>query len=139
MSESSRDVGNRQLPSIPLPRTTEEMIARRVFTRRRTLNDFVEDIHLELWEVSKEYMDYLDAVYDAEAVEGSRAADDLKAAECIRSYARKNDIGEVAGKKLATLVKALNVVLAKYGATRRQRAKTLRGEIVPEANDTASD
>ena len=130
MNDSSRNVGDRQLPSIPLPRTSEEMIARRVLKRRRTLNDFVEDVHLQLWEVSKEYMDYLDAVYDTEAVEGSRAADDLKAAECIRVYARKNEIKEIADKKLATLVKALGVVLSKYCSTRRQRAKTLRGELV---------
>lgn len=139
MNDGSRDVGNRQLPVSPLPKTLDEFKKLRVHVRRRTLNDFVEDIHEELWEVSAEYMDYLDAVYDAEAIEGSRAADDLKAAECIRAYARKNNIVVVATKKLATIVKALNVVLSKHGATRRQRAKLLRGEVVEINGDNPAE
>lgn len=117
--------------TIPLPATVEEMLSRRTMPDRRTLNDHVDDIHKALWGVDDEYRRLLDAVYDEDAVEGSLAADNYLAAKVIRDYAIKDGRNPyVAGKKLATLVKALNVVLRRYHMTRKERAITVAGEAV---------
>jgi hypothetical protein len=128
--EVSPDLGGRKVPTVPLPRTRDEFERMRMVEPRLTLNDHVNAIHSELWERDETYMEYLDAVYDSEAVEGSLAADNIKAAEVIREYARKNGVKAVANKKLATIVKALNVVLRRYHASRKERATTLEGKPV---------
>jgi hypothetical protein len=119
-----------KLRAIPLPSTREELLARKTMTSRLTLNDYVDQIHIVLWEKGTPYYKLLDAVYDEDAVEGSLAIDNSKAAEMIRAYAEENKIPEVATKKLATLVKALNVVLRRYHMTRQERAVSIGGEAV---------
>ncbi len=122
----------------PLPATVSEMLARKTMKPIRTLNDYVDDIHVALWESNSEYVKLLDAVYDEDAVEGSLAIDNAKAAELIRDYAKHNGIAYVAGKKLATIVKSLNVVLRRYHITRKERAVMVDGETVPNGSDTRS-
>jgi hypothetical protein len=114
----------------PLPPTVSELLARKTMKAVRTLNDDVDDIHVALWENNEEYMRLLDAVYDEDAVEGSLAIDNAKAAEMIRDYAKRNGVTYVANKKLATLVKSLNVVLRRYRITRKQRAVMVHGETI---------
>lgn len=86
----------------------------------RTLNDHVEDIHLSLVE-SGNYRGFLKAIYDEQAVEGSLGADNIMAAQMIREKAREiaNDV--VSKEKLATISKALGVVLRRYGLSRNER------------------
>jgi len=102
----------------------------------RTLNDLVEDLHRELVQDDK-YREYLRAVYDAHAVEGSLAADNVLAAMMIREKAKDRNISEVANEKLAIINLALGVVLRRYHASRKQRRNTVAGEQVP--NDNGND
>ena len=113
-----------------LPATRQEMIAQRKGEMRRTLNDHVEDAHLVLYD-NEQYQRLLDAVYDEDAVEGSLAADNLEAARMIRDFARIDGRDPyVADKKLATLSKALGVVLRRYGMSRKERSRMIDGETV---------
>lgn len=93
----------------------------------------VEDVHLALYE-DDQYQSFLYAVYDEQAVEGSLAADNIMAAELIRDKAKKMDHGELAKEKLATIAKALGVVLRRYGFARKERRNMVRGEVVPGDN-----
>ena len=114
----------------PLPATRQDMIAQRKGEMIRTLNDHVEDAHLALYD-NEQYQRFLDAVYDEDAVEGSLAADNLEAARMIREHAREgNRDAYVADKKLATLSKALGVVLRRYGMSRKERSRMIDGETV---------
>jgi hypothetical protein len=94
----------------------------------------VEDIHLVLIE-EEPYRDFLEAVYDEDAVEGSCAIDNAKAAELIRDRAKKMGYEELAKRKLATISKALNVVTRRYKLSRKMRKNMVRGEIVPPDAD----
>jgi hypothetical protein len=80
------------------------------------LNDQVYEIHLLLVE-TENYARYLYAVLDKEAVEGSVAFDRIMAATLSRAKAAELGRRDVAKAKLATIVKALNVVQLRY-ATR---------------------
>jgi hypothetical protein len=132
---------------VPLPATIADWDAARKVKLDRTLNDHIEVLHRDLLvhpddKVRSMYEAYLDAVYDEDAVEGSLSADNIEASRMIRDHAREV-IGEndtvrddyVASKKLATIVKALNVVLRRYGASRNQRAVTIDGHPVPNGNE----
>lgn len=114
---------------MPLPATVEEMLAQRRTVAGRTLNDYVEDLHVKLWSTPA-YQQVLDAVYDEDAVEGSLAADNLMAAQMLRDYARKQEIAQIANRKLATIVKALNIVLRRYRLSRKERALTIGGQMM---------
>jgi len=118
---------------VPLPKTREALLKQRVTDRRRTLNDYVDEIHVELWETNTEYMRLLDAVDDAGTVEGSMSIDTVRAAEIIRAHAKKNGIAYAAEQRLASLVRSLNVVLKRYRMSRKERAVTVGGEIVPNS------
>jgi len=106
----------------------------RFIKQKRTINDLVEDVHRVLMsdenETSDLYQSFLSAVYDEEAVEGSLAADNIEAARMIREYARVQDGNELAHKKLATIAKALGVVLRRYHESRQYRRQLVAGEVV---------
>lgn len=114
----------------PLPEKIEEW--QRFLKAERTLNDLVEDLHRILVDDAKQggaYRALLRAVYDEQAVEGSLSADNTFAAIMLRDKAK--DIGsEVAEEKAATISKALNIVMRRYQASRKQRRLTLEGEVV---------
>jgi hypothetical protein len=115
----------------PLPTKLEEW--QRKLKAERTLNDLVEDIHRMLCE-DEDYLSLLKAIYDEQAVEGSLGADNVMASQMIRNRAKKIDGNELANEKLATISKALGVVLRRYGASRKERRQTVHGEIVPDTN-----
>jgi hypothetical protein len=93
----------------------------------------VEECHIALVEDQK-YLAYLDAVYDEQAIEGSLSADNIMAAQMIRERAKKVD-SELKHEKLATISKALGVVLRRYDFDRKSRRNTVHGEFVsPESN-----
>jgi hypothetical protein len=106
------------------------MLGQRKTEMRRTLNDHVETLHLKLYE-NTDYQRLLDAVYDEDAVEGSLACDNYSAAGMIRAAAAMDNFDPyVAGKRLATISKALGVVLRRYGMSRKERARMINGESV---------
>lgn len=113
----------------PLPATREDLLARRKFMQKPTLNDEVDRIHFDLW-VDEKYQALLEGVYDEQCVEGSLSADNLMAAMMIRDYALSKGNDYVAREKLATIGKALNVVLRRYGISRNERRNSIGGEIV---------
>ena len=111
-----------------LPDTVSGALAHRKLKQRPTLNDEVESLMLLVWE-DDQFQSYLDAVYDSQAIEGSLAIDNVKLAELIRDKAKA--IGNrVAQEKLATIVKSLNVVLRRYGFSRKERRDVVSGKIV---------
>ena len=118
---------------VPLPSTSTEWEAARKI-KGGTLNDHIDFIHLALVDHpkhSEEYNIVLDAVYDEDATEGSVSYDNFKAAAMIRAYAETEGHNKyVAGKKLATIVKSLNIVLRRYGKTRQERARRVGDETV---------
>lgn len=114
----------------PLPRLANEWV--RKVKLNRTLNDEVESLHNRLCE-DEGYIRLLDAVYDEQAVEGSLAADNTLAAMKIRDLGRKvNSV--IADEKLATIGKALAVVLRRYGLSRKERRHTVNGQVVTNNN-----
>ena len=138
----------------PLPTTSEDWSKDRKVKHEPTLNDHVEGIHLTLIdhiELGAHYKTLLDAVYDEDATEGSLSHDNFLAAAQIRAYAKGRDNGDdsdlkdgespsnayVANKRLATIVKALNVVLNRYGKSRKTRAATIGDEVV-QNNDNGA-
>jgi hypothetical protein len=135
MSEAQENVnftmrdGDKPKPR-QLPVTVQDLEAMRRVFHQPTLNDRVDAIHVKLW-ANEQYRLLLDGVYDEDCVEGSQAADNLFAAVMIRTYA-KDVAGDeyVAGKKAHTIVKALGVVLRRYGISRGERAREVAGQIV---------
>src|SRR5262245_8125238 len=127
----SRSVPLKEAP--PLPERIENW--ERHLKAERTLNDLIEDLHRVLVNEDEQYRSYLRAVYDAHAVEGSLAADNIMAAMIIRKKAEKTGSTEVANEKLAIINLALGVVLRRYHASRKQRRNMVAGEEVPSDNN----
>lgn len=109
---------------MPVPATLDKWV--RQLKQKRTIYDFVEDIHRVLMgsDDNVDYRRWLDAISDDQAIEGSMLIDDSKAAEIIRDYAKDNGIVDVANAKLAAVVRALKVVLRRYGVSRQERGDT---------------
>lgn len=120
-----------KLPYERLPTNVEDFRERRLFGGARTINDMVEEIALTLYRTEK-FRKLLEAVYDEMAVEGSLSADNIMAAITIRDEARKIGRPEIFELKLATISKALGVVLRRYQSSRKQRRNQLGGKPVPE-------
>jgi hypothetical protein len=115
---------------LPLPQKTEDLLKARKVETTKTLNDYVEDAYVRLWE-NPEFRRLLESVYDEDAVEGSLAIDNAKAAEMIRDFARgEGDIPYLRDRKLATIVKALGVVLRRYSFSRAERERTVHGQYI---------
>lgn len=114
------------------------MEAQRKTALIRTLNDMVDEIHGKLYdheEYSTEYRRLLLAVWDSETVEGSLSADNYKAADMIREYAKDNGYPEIANKNWATIVKALGVVLRRLTLDRNSRRHMVDGVVMPHGDD----
>lgn len=90
----------------------------------KTLNDQVDEIHRRLIDDEK-YRALLKATRNADAVEGLVKCDDALAAKMIFEEAKRTGIVEVAQVKIADIVKALRVVLRRYGMSRKQRRAEL--------------
>ena len=122
-----------QKPSLqmasPLPEKMDDWV--RYIKTERSFNDVVEEVHRVLVPESAEYRALLRATYDAHAVEGSLAADNVLACMMIREKAKDSGISEIANEKLAIINMALGVVLRRYHASRKQRKNELGGEQVP--------
>ena len=122
---------NIQMKPAPLPATVEDLIARKTIKSAPSLNDDIERIHLILWD-NAEYRRFHEAVFDEDTVEGSCTADNFEAATLIRTYAEGHDqFKYIAKKNKTTIVKSMNVVLRRYHMSRKERAMTVAGEVVP--------
>jgi hypothetical protein len=118
----------------PLPTTIDEW--ERKVKDQPTLNDQVEALHRSFYNESAEYRDFLEAVWDSDAREGSLAIDNTMAAQALRCKAQEVDNGgPIATKKLDTIVKALNVVLRRYEKDRKTRRNTVAGVRVANPNE----
>lgn len=127
--------GITQAPPVPVPRDTKGWV--RKFETSRTLNDAVELQHTKLMNgrQAEKYFNFLDAIHDSQAQEGSLAADNFSAVTMIRDQARNEGDRLVGEQKLATLNKALGVVLKRYGLSRKERANTVGGKIVRNGDE----
>lgn len=105
------------IKKVPLPATRSELSRKSL--RSKTINDFVEDVFLELFEVDEEYMALIDGVSNADSVEGNTLDDDVRAAEIIRAKAPMGS--PLKGKKTAAIRYAHGVVLRRYGISRKER------------------
>jgi hypothetical protein len=101
----------------PVPRSVAEWV--RAIKTRPTINDMVEQYHLQLL-ANEDYAKLYDAVYNEQAVEGSLISDDHEAARAIREAAIR-DNSPLGREKLATIVKSVRVVLRRYDMGRNQR------------------
>jgi hypothetical protein len=128
IAQNQRSNALQHRPFLPVPTERSNWIRKTDF--KRTINDMVEDLHLELVETSDEYRGFLDAVWDEQAIEGSLAADNTMAAQLIRAEAVRRNVPQIATAKLATIVKALNIVLRRYGVSRNDRRNMVGGENV---------
>jgi hypothetical protein len=122
-----------QLKPLPPPLPSNIGDWQRAAKSDRTLNDQVEDIHRVLVE-DADYRSYLRAVWDEQAVEGSLAADNIMAATLIRNKAKMVEGSDVGKEKLATIAKALGIVLRRYRASRKERRHMVHGEVVDGDN-----
>lgn len=110
----------------------------RVLKSQPTVNDMVESFLPSLVK-NPQFLPLVNGVYDDDTVEGTMAADQLCAAIMVRAAASHDDADHpLAKKKLATIAKALNVVLKRYGFGRNQRRETVSGEFVPVPTDNGS-
>ena len=111
----------------PLPATVADLLTYRQKIAPPNLNDKVETLYLALYP-DPTFQRFLDAVYSEDTQEGSLYADDLLAAKMLRDYADGDGNDPyVASKKLATIVRALNVVQGRYNLTRKARAIKIGG------------
>ena len=118
----------------PLPATRAELEADRE-TVFRSLNDDVDDAHCELWEQDMDYRSYHEAIWDADAVEGSITADNHAAARYLRDHvqadeATVNRFPRLARARTAAIVHSLNVVMRRLHKSRNERRRSVHGEQV---------
>lgn len=109
------------MEKINLPASAADL--QRKSLRSRTLNDYVEDVFLTLFDTNPDFRALLDAVSNDDSVEGTVRADDYEAARMIRLAAVEGS--PIKAKKLETIRKALNVVLRRYEISRRERRHLL--------------
>jgi len=125
---------------IPLPPVLPAELSQwqRFIQTKRTINDQVEDAVRAILESDdrERYRRLMFAVHDSQTVEGSMACDNIEAARLIRDWAKEKDNSELSEEKLATIVKAHNVVLHRYHFTRKERRQMVDGEIVPNSDGT---
>jgi hypothetical protein len=105
----------------PLPATRADLLAGYKLKRKRSINDLVEEVIVRLWDADEDFMKYVEAIYDEEAVEGSLEDDDTMAAQIIRNVAKKENLTEIASKNLHTIKLAMRVGLRRFGVARPER------------------
>jgi hypothetical protein len=122
----------------PLPATLEAWDAQRKAQPPRTINDMVDDIHRRMLadpERAAAYTRFLAAIYDEQAVKRKLEIDDTMAAQMLRTKAAEDEqYHELARESLGAIVKALHVVLRRFGETRMERARRVSGVRVPDEN-----
>jgi hypothetical protein len=120
----------------PLPVTLDDWDAQRRSKINRTINDLVEDIHRRLLadpERSLMYQKLMAAIYDEQAVERKLVVDDVMLAQMIREKSSQDDTYvDLAKESLGAIMQAHQVVLRRYGQSRKDRREMVGGVRVPE-------
>jgi hypothetical protein len=118
----------------PLPKDRATMVAQRLVAADRTLNDYVDDLHVELFEEGTEYYSCLEAVFNSQAVNGSIGADDFRAAQIIKALAEEKGPAatQVSKQNIETIKRSLHVVWRRYNISRKQRRTTVHGQATPD-------
>jgi hypothetical protein len=119
----------------PLPETRAALLAQYKLKRKRSINDLVEEVIVELWDKNEDFMKYIDACWDSQAIEGSLEDDDMMAAQIIRNYAKENNHPEVAMQKIRTIRLSMKVGLRRFDVdrpTREERAQAPTPQIAAE-------
>jgi hypothetical protein len=122
--------------SMPLPTAAADWVRKTQFNL--TNNDRVERLHLKILNDPKRferYRDSLNAVTDAEAIEGSLAIDQADAARMIREEAAASGDHVIARLRLKAICIHLNVVLERYGQSRKSRRQMVNGQHVATASE----
>jgi len=97
-----------------LPKTRQQLVARRHLKKQPSIHDLVEPIFEVLWD-DENFAKYFQASVNSEAVEGSLRSDDQEAARMIRDYAVANNPGSpVAHKNLHTLAFSVRIVANRF-------------------------
>ena len=104
-----------------LPQTRSDLLAQYKLKRRRSINDLVEEVIVKLWDNDENFMRYVEAIYDSQAIEGSMADDDVMAALIIRDTAKRDKHIEVADQNVHTIKLAMRVALKRFDIGRGQR------------------
>lgn len=115
----------------PLPATKEDLTSLLRYKQRRTIIDDTMDYNAKLWD-NPDYRQYLNAVFDEQAITGKIDYDLLRAADMIQNLARQEGYDSLVNQKPAAIVKALRRVLGRYEglsfADRREQAEGMQGE-----------
>jgi len=109
------------LPVRSFPKSKGEMLAARLNNTAASLNAAVEDALLANME-DPDVKAHLEAWDDAQSVTGKCMYDDFKAAERIQQLSE--GITVITDVKTSVILRALNVVLRRFGQTRKQRIAT---------------
>jgi hypothetical protein len=121
--EVSRDLG--PVTQGGLPVTQAGWLAARTMNRQRTINEEVEQAHIELVGSDKgeEYLKLLNATNHQESITGHTRMDDIYAANMIIEQAAENGSILIKNAKPYAIVKTLNSVIARRyrGLSRKAR------------------
>ena len=110
----------------PLPDTRAALLSQYKLKRKRSINDLVEEVIVKLWDKNQDFMKYVDAIYDSQAVEGSLVEDDTMAAMIIREVAKKDKHEEVGAQNLHTIKLAMRVCLRRFDVDRDFREENAK-------------
>lgn len=127
----------RERPS-PLPARVQDL--ERAIKTHKTINDYTEEVWMELYGENEEFRRFLEASTDPEAVEGSLSIDHHEATKMIRQYAQsKGDGHPLANKNLASISLALGVVRRRWNISPKQRRDRVGGQQTASSNGTEAN
>jgi hypothetical protein len=92
----------------------------------RSLNDQVETYFRKLFENPK-FKGYIDEIFDDESKTGKLAYDDLRATDMIIEAAKADGNNYIVSHKEAQIVRALRVVMNRFGLSRQARRSDSEG------------
>jgi hypothetical protein len=132
LADKARQIVRPKPAQLPATRQGLEADRKTVF---RSLNDDVDDAHCELWEQDELYRSYHQAIWDADAVEGSISADNFAAAAHLRNWVQSTNelklrFSRLSVARTAAIVHSLNVTMRRLHKSRNERRRSVHGEIV---------
>jgi hypothetical protein len=122
MDDKRNGNGNalRKVTKPALPVDTQALSDAYKLKTARGLNDQVEMYFRKLFS-DEQFKGYIDEIYDDEAKTGKLAYDDFRAAELIMAAAKAEGDNFITSHKEAQIVRALRVVLNRFGLGRQTR------------------
>jgi hypothetical protein len=89
----------------------------------RTLLDMIEGLIRNMVDDDPKFVDLISAYRPEDAIEGSLRADDICAALHLRNRALEDCHVEISKMNLTELAAKIQIVLRRYGLSRKQRAR----------------